>query len=1579
MPKPSQPSSSSRTAPTKGKGSSSAKSDAPVSSRNAKSKERPASKAKQQKSGDSIGGGVIWLVIGTVLLGFGVVGFLVYQELLNGTKRELLQTAQAQAQPILKQFEQVQKNTENLASKLQAVQVTKPKSADPYRKAVIDQGSNVISPLLGIGMVSNPANQLFQGQGKGNAPAPYVMRKEGVTIPQSSQPQALPAPNDKLVALNRTDASKLPILTNSSQQPTWTNTYDSYGTKVIAFAVPLGSGKPAVAAAYGELHLGQLAQVVASSTLGKTNPETTVLLVAPDGMIWGNTSTEGGGQTGQSYQTIPSLSSAWATLQTQGAVQSEGKLWVNTPLGVSGWQVVAGTSEQKIWLRTLPIVGGAAAGTLALVGGGLFWFLGSLRRRFNDVDLTHHSTHHSDAHATDHTDHDESSSSPQSAITNDHDASNPSSSIAIGKDNSSVYADNTAGDLHSLNDSLNLDLDDSQLEYPEITTDLSGGVPADPVQHDAPSINPLLGAAAVGVAVAGVAGVMAQSNSSQENPPLQDPPASPSVVAGDGYVPTSQDHVDDYADLPLDDLDHDLDDVPAENLMADYADKYALPLNAMEPAAAVTDSLENVSLSDDSTSANSEYAYDQVLAEVSDVGTGLEYGLGEALPEGNSYTEFREGTADVFVSDPSHTDDYQGDESQSAPNITTGVITNDDVFSAPIENILEDGIENSISEEAMLAMELAEANLAMNSLAQEGLDDLAVQSEPEYGLSDHAFHFPDETILQNSASNNLADPLGMDYVPATTPDYTSAESDPFALDPFAAPVDTNSTIEVDPFGTMDLLGNVDRQAVEEESQLEAFDPLMETIGQNVNYAPTDEPFAPLPPLVPQLHESLDTIDSSEVISYELEEIGEPDWGQAKNEFAQPYADDAYNDAHYNDGDLNYAVAAGAELLEEQLLEEQLVDEEFSDQFSGSYSQPYDQYAQDDQVASSLGQGNMDYAPDDEPIVYDPAAYTEQNYSPDGLSLDYGATGYTQENYLGTEYAPGEYGSEYNTGEYGTDPYSSVYPANYAEGYVQGMETNPHPYDEHLDQFSYSPDQAIVPENAPELLDYQSSYEAYSPQPDANLDYSSESDDYGLGQQYGTEQYIGTEDQFNYDDVFGSSDLPPLEEASALPELELEPDGGNQESGQELGNALTASDTGIANGLDQATEDATTDQFSDQLISMGDETAFSFASLENSLMSSNTSLEQITSGNTISELPHLDDLVTSSLPDEINLDFLADSDAMPVTSEGIPESTTAPQMTYEINDLANLSETNLSEANFLDDDAFKVDDLDSVFGGSVALPSLTDLETPSQSLTEPSSAVSFLDVVAPMPDQEPSTLDILDAISEPTDPFTASAFTDNTFTANAFTDSTFSQFTGESSSVFTSDTLTNHEDLGLDPFAADSLVEPAIEQQPQTPANQSVENQGNELLIPTIPDLEMDLGVDLDADGFFDELSNDDISNSILELEKQSETKAVSAAFASIQEPQLDELDFGSLSLLDDVVDDLLLDDLDDSPIAPDLAPNLNAADDLAADDDFNFDDLMLEINKPLSGNPNLPQPSTPKPPDAPSPSANPDIPKKADF
>ena len=790
---------------------------------------------------------------------------------------------------------------------------------------------------------------------------------------------------------------------------------------------------------------------------------------------------------------------------------------------------------------------------------------------------------------------------------------------------------------------------------------------------------------------------------------------------------------------------------------------------------------------------------------------------------------------------------------------------------------------------------------------------------------------------------------------------------------------------------------------------------METIGQNVMYNSTDEVFEPLPPLVPELHESLDSIDSSEGINYGIEEIGEPDWGQAKNEFAQPYSETATDQNYESD---NYGVMdyeAAAELLEDQFVS----DEEYAQ---------YDQL-DPQSVDAELGQGNMDYAPESydpmtydpaaydpttyDPAAYDPATYTDQNYDGANSSLDYGVTEYPQESYPAGEYAPTEYPTAEYT-EYATDPYA----VSYAEGYVQGMEIDQAGYSGTPEQFQYSDSY----NSGEDLVDYQSSYQtdeygqtyttddyvaqgtdeesAYAPQydqeqlhsPHTDIDYSNSvaPEQQYTEQQYAAQQYSEEHHQFNYDDPFASGESSASGEV-ALPDLGLAADLGmeseetftesdpfapavadfapsdldldslglsvalgddlsydqgdeqfsdslsddlNSDLDNGLGSTLTEPETDpfanltndlvvpgletlASNDLEELTATNSHSDFSsdpsNDLISMGDETAFSFASLEDSLMSSTSNLEMITSGTTISDLPELS---PPSLPNEIDLDFLNDGPSVTATPENSPTQA--------------LSNSSDSLADFPDLTDFSSDhSLDDIFENPVMLPFSQSLAAPQPS-AEPSSDLSFLDVLTPSIDDYQENPGV--AIEE-NDPFTEDPFADSVFAPNS---------------------LADEDDLGLDTFSPADLV--SSETKPQN----SIANQKppEELIMPAIPDLNMELGVDLDSDGFFDSLSNDNISNSLLELQLSSKGSSLSSGSSVVQKSEIDEFDFGDLSLLDDEQEDLLLDDLVDGPSnhnvsirTESLKPSEDSWDNLTTEDDFNFDDLMLEIDKPLSPKP----------------------------
>ena len=1610
MPKPSKPSSSSRTAQqisSQGKGSSQAQSDASVSSKNAKPKNRSQAKAKSERPpGESIGTGLVWLVTGIILLGFGAVGFLVYQELLNSAKRELVQVAQGQIQPIAKQFEQTQKATENLASGLQAVQRTKAKTPEPYRKAVTDQASAISAPLMGLGMVSVP-NQLF----KGNGPSPYVVRKEGTVIPANSQPQALPVPNEKLVIINRNDGQKLPVFTTTnSAQPLWTNTYDSYGAKVVAFTVPITNGKQGVAVAYGEINLGQLAQTIAASNLAKANPDTTLLLVGPDGMIWGNTSSDGGGQAGQSYQTIPSLSNAWAILQTQGTVQSEGKLWINTPLGVPGWQIVAGTSEQKIWMRTLPIVGGAAAGTLLLVGGGMFWFLGSLRRRFGNLSVTERSK-----------------SQPNNALPHDDLSPNADDGHPLPPNDSGDYGDATAGDLNHLNQ----ELDDLSLEYPEITTGFGSEVsnPVTNSDQESSTINPVIGAAALGVAVVGGAAVVSAMGHES---------SSPSSESNDATPPQ------DYGSDPLSDDDLSLDDLPAHDLMADYADKYALPIAdpAHDSVSAVADESFNQSVNESLVEATLEAATQDAVPEYT--ATIAESTIADAdLSESyvDDLGQVGGDADDVFMSET----EYSVNDLTDLPNELTNELgtiddlsANDDVF-ASAESDLNDNFDDAfaptldpmaisvggISEEEMLALELAEANLAMDNLASNELANFTAQADQNVdqdyvtditgGLAEAGLHLNGETILQANGDDLESDmENAMEYVPTST--YAAPDDDPFADDPFQTVSPSVTGDDVDPFGTMDLLGNVDSQSVEEESKLEAFDPLMETIGQNVHYSNTDEVFEPLPPLVPQLHESLDLMDDS-AGSYGQEEIGEPDWGQTNNEFARPYdgnyADQLNELAELTDdgtySDTSYEVAAGMELLDDHGL-----DDEFNSQFNDQLGEQLE--------PEQFADAGMDYVPQsDAPQSYDlehdpfqqaPADYTQENYAAEYATNAYPENTYT-ENYTGEVYAEDAYAGNVYAGDVYAELGAYTPDANSGEAqYFMPQDSGENPID-YASQYqtneygeTYSAD-TYDSQYAPSQDAFYDPQQEYAVQTGA--DYVEQQ---YTEQEYAAQQYSEEHNQFNYDDAFAanvSSELPELsldaEDAFAantftgntftedailedvLPEdaftseaaafdliadvateNEIAPDLGLNLVEADLGQSpaaqveddpfgLGAEDIALADnsfpavsmGMDDlglaadpftsALDDLPLDSASfepnlgNNLIEMGDETAFSFASLEDSLISSTDKLEQITAGSSAAtpDILGLSDLDLSSLSSkEIDLDFLSQNQS------GMASELAEPNLDHNL----DLLEDDSIEGDFLED---------ILIAGDIPNASDIGLDNIAQSLAPASSDLSFLDVLELANDSEQPALGSESSLAD--DPFS---------------DSVFSYSSGNQSDDLDFDSLGNMP--------------------PQGQITNPTDHKSRDLIMPAIPDLDMELSLDFDNnDDFFDNLSNDSISNSILELSHKPEVEREPKASEIVSPTGLPALELSGLSLLDEAVDDLFLDDFTSD--APSLSPsnssipmanhpfdmdNLHSQynprdhslDDLDADDDFSFDALMLEIEKPLTPKPSAPQ--------------NPDHPKKTE-
>jgi len=116
---------------------------------------------KQGKPQGSIGVGLLLIVIGTSLVGLGTLGYLFYQELVSGSKREVDRSAELQARQIESKLANIRQSADGvaIAAKALAQQPPKPKPIEAYQKLAVE-GVQKSEAIAGIGIAQNE-NLLF--------------------------------------------------------------------------------------------------------------------------------------------------------------------------------------------------------------------------------------------------------------------------------------------------------------------------------------------------------------------------------------------------------------------------------------------------------------------------------------------------------------------------------------------------------------------------------------------------------------------------------------------------------------------------------------------------------------------------------------------------------------------------------------------------------------------------------------------------------------------------------------------------------------------------------------------------------------------------------------------------------------------------------------------------------------------------------------------------------------------------------------------------------------------------------------------------------------------------------------------------------------------------------------------------------------------------------------------------------------------------------------------------------------------------------------------------------------------------
>ncbi|NMF60783.1 methyl-accepting chemotaxis protein [Pseudanabaena yagii] len=337
--------------------------------------------SQQGKPKGSIGLGLLLIAIGTSLIGLGGLGYLFYQELLSSSKREVSQSAELQSTQIESKLNSVRQAADGVALNAKALsqQAPKPKTVDQYQKLVID-GFPKSEAVAGIGIAQNE-NLLFTVP---KPTVPYVL-KEQSGLKLEGATQKLPAPNDKLLAGNRTDFQNSPLYKSpiTKSKEAWSEPYSALGKTIVTYSSPILDGQKVL----GVVNADAIANNLVASTNASANSESKVgfVVVSASGkVITSSDQLATQLQNPATTEAIKNLAQQ-AKAQPTGIAQTGGNLWAYRKIEGSDWIVAASLPESEITNKLLILVGGAAIGISTILAIAILSFVNSLKKRLQPL------------------------------------------------------------------------------------------------------------------------------------------------------------------------------------------------------------------------------------------------------------------------------------------------------------------------------------------------------------------------------------------------------------------------------------------------------------------------------------------------------------------------------------------------------------------------------------------------------------------------------------------------------------------------------------------------------------------------------------------------------------------------------------------------------------------------------------------------------------------------------------------------------------------------------------------------------------------------------------------------------------------------------------------------------------------------------------------------------------------------------------------------------------------------------------------------------------------------------------------
>jgi len=336
---------------------------------------------KQSKSLGSMGLSLLLTAIGTSLIGLGVLGYLVYQELLGSAKREVDRSAEAQTRQIERKLANVQQSVDGVAnaSRLVSQQQPKPKGGEPYQKLLVE-GLQRSEPIAGMGIAQNE-NMLFT---TAKPFVPYVW-KEQSGLKLETLGQKLSAPNDKLLFGNRLNSPSYKTASVKGKE-LWSEPYNAFGKTIITYSVPITDGQKTLGIVSADAIATNLLPIAAVNPSASSESKIGFVVVSANGKVI-TASDQFQLTQAQNPAITESLNSLAQQSKAQpvGIAQTGGNLWAYQKIEGSDWLVVTYLPEAEIFNKLLILVGGVAIGLSAILAIAILSFVDSLKKRLKPL------------------------------------------------------------------------------------------------------------------------------------------------------------------------------------------------------------------------------------------------------------------------------------------------------------------------------------------------------------------------------------------------------------------------------------------------------------------------------------------------------------------------------------------------------------------------------------------------------------------------------------------------------------------------------------------------------------------------------------------------------------------------------------------------------------------------------------------------------------------------------------------------------------------------------------------------------------------------------------------------------------------------------------------------------------------------------------------------------------------------------------------------------------------------------------------------------------------------------------------